>query len=57
MRRVVSAGIVACLTLGGAAVSARQAAPGISWAKSLGQAMNAMGADDRPVILYFTYDT
>jgi len=31
--------------------------PLISWTKSLDVAMKMMGADRKPVILYFTYDT
>lgn len=31
--------------------------PGIAWTATLDAAVKAMGADSRPVILYFTFDT
>lgn len=34
-----------------------KAGPSIAWTKGFDEAMKAMGADETPVILYFTYDT
>jgi hypothetical protein len=72
MSRVVHLGIVVCLAAGGSSgvraqetksaaalqqTSPAREGPRISWTKSFDLAMKTMGADTKPVILYFTYDT
>ena len=72
MRHVACVGLVLCLaagTLGGPRAQEPPAAAvksyvplakqrtGIRWVARFDQAMRMMGADKKPVILYFTYDT
>jgi hypothetical protein len=72
MRGFVTMSVALCLGAASVASGERQAVPkaavagqaprasqaaAIQWTAGLGLAMKRMGADTRPVILYFTFDT
>ena len=72
MRRVACLVVVLCVAAGTPAgpraqqatkAAARDHVPlakqrtGVKWVTSFDRAMKMMGADKKPVILYFTYDT